>query len=147
MANVDCDPQIQTISRSLLVYFEASPISTSFFLFLFFVASLNILKSILIHWEKKNGYSDLKCRYLSIERDEQVCKLQSRKQEFKDRKNSCNGCAGRTFSVTNEDVADRLAASATWKRIAILLADCSRSILPYVSFLYTLFIAIFEKAN
>ncbi len=136
--------QISTSLKNLHDYFKSSPISTGFF-FLFIVAALNIFKAVLICLEKKKGYPDQACRYLFPGRHGPVCKLPSYEQGFKDRKNSCEGCSGKTFSITNEEVTERTAASAKWKRIIILLASYSKGVLPYVSFLYTLFIAIFEK--
>lgn len=137
--------QMQALLNSLEEYFKSSPVSTIFFLFLFAVATLNILKMCLIYWEKKNGDLDQACKYLGSGRDGPECKQSSCEQGFKDRNGSCEGCAGRTLSITNEDVAEYIIANASWKRIVILIANYSRSVLPYVSFLYTLFIAMFEK--
>ena len=135
--------QMQTLWNSLQEYFKSSSVSTAFFLFLLVVIALNILKMCLIYREKKKGDLDQACKYLDSGRDGPECKHSSCKQGFKDRKGSCEGCAGKTFSITNEDVAEYIIASGTWKRIVILIANWSKMLLPYVSFLYTLFIAIF----
>lgn len=137
--------RVPTILEDLFAYFKSSPTSIGFFLFLLVVATLNIFKAVLIFLEKKKGYPDQSCRYLSPGRNGLVCELPSCEQGFKDRKNSCEGCTGKTFSVTNEEVSERIAASDMRKRVIILLANYSKGILPYISFLYTLLIAIFEK--
>lgn len=137
--------QMQANLNILQEYFKSSPVSTGFFLFLLAVITLDILKMCLIYREKKNRDLYQACIYLCSGRDGPECNHSSCKQGFKDRNGSCEGCAGKTLPITNEDVVKHIIAGATWKRIVIAIANCSRSILPYVSFIYTLFIAIFEK--
>ena len=139
--------QIQAILKNLHEYFKSSPVSIAFFVFLLIVIVLDILKLRLIRIEKKNGFSDQACKFLDFERGGSVCRLPSCEQGFKDRKNSCEGCTGKILSITNADAVEQITASVTWKRSVVLIANCSRSVLPYASFLYTLFIAIFEKGS
>ena len=133
-----CFFQIQTILTKLVNYFKSSAVGCCFFVFLFIVAILDIFKGILIWLEKKNGYPDQACKYLSSGRDSPVCNVSSRKQGFKDRNNSCEGCSGKTLSISNEEVSNYIIASGTWKRVFIVLTNCTRQMIPYVSFIYTL---------
>lgn len=141
----NCFLSIQAILKALYNYFESSLISTLFFTFLIVIAFLNAFKMFLVRSEKKNGYQDQPCRHLCSEREGPMCRLPSCVQEFKARKNSCEGCNKKSTSVPDEEVAERVSDSSLWKCFIVRAADYGRAILPYVSFLYTLIIAIYEK--
>lgn len=101
----------------------------------------------LVYFERKNGYLDQTCKYLFSGQYGPACRIRYYEQGFKDRNNSCEGCRGKTISITNEEIFECIAANVMWKRIIILIVKYSNAILPYISFFYTLFVAIFEKRN
>lgn len=130
---------------SLYNYFEHSLISISFFIFLLAVAILNIIREIIVRAEKKNVILDRPCIYLVIGITDQSCGLSSRKENFKRKGNSCDGCTGKNIGISKEDLEDRARNESAWKSIIILLAKYARNVLPYMSFFYTLAITLFEK--
>lgn len=135
---------IQTIYESICNYLKSSPTSIFFSLFFFSVAILNIIRGILIWYEKKSMASNQRCKYLITDQNSSDCSLPSYRQGFHDKGDSCTGCAGKTLNMTNEEAMERAMKGATWKCVIIIIANSSRNILPYVSFLYTLSIAVFE---
>ncbi len=135
---------IQPIYESLCSYLKSSPASVTFSLFFSAVAILNIIRGILIWYEKKSMASNQRCKYLITNQSSSDCSIPSYWQGFHDREDSCAECPGKTFDITNEEAMERAMKGAWWKCIIILMANWSRNILPYASFLYTLIIAIFE---
>lgn len=135
----------QIIFSSLYNYFKLSPISTAFFVFLLGTVLLNLIEEIIIWSEKKNVILSKSCIYLVIEKGNQSCDLSSRQKDFKARGNSCESCKGKAVNVTKAELEERAANGSQWKRIAILSAKYIRNILPYLSFFYTLALAIFEN--
>lgn len=47
--------------------------------------------------------------------------------------------------MTDAEAENRVADGTLWKRIILLLANCSKNMLPYISFIYTLVVTIFEN--
>ena len=137
---------IDFLSR-MFDYFTSSTISIVFFLFLCVAHILNVIRDHLVSSEKKTGYPDRACIRLAKGRKGQVCTSSRYKTDFKKRNNSCEGCKGKNVSITNDEVLEQITASATWKRIIVYLSNWCKSILPYMAFLYTLLIAIFETSN
>lgn len=135
----------QIVFSSLYEYFKLSPISTAFFIFLLGTMLLNLIKEIIIWSEKKNVILSESCIYLVIEKSNQSCDLPSRQKDFKVRGDSCEGCKGKTINITKEEMEKRVANDSQWKCIIILSAKYIRNILPYLSFFYTLALAIFEN--
>ena len=140
--------EIKTVIKIFSAYFKLSPISSAFFFTLFVVLVLNAVKGILIWCEKKKGDPSQSCKFLIKKDDEhRGCSIPRRQIAFKKNGYSCKGCKGKTFNMTNSEAEERAAIGAAWKRIIIMLANCSKSLLPYISFLYTLVLAIFEIQN
>lgn len=136
---------IEKIYESFCNYFKSYPTSIVFSLFFLITAILNIVRWILIWQERKHMGSNQRCKYLLTNQNEADCDLPSYRQKFQERGNSCTGCTGKTVGITNEDTIERIVKGSPWKLAIIVMANCSRSILPYASFLYTLALAIFKK--
>lgn len=126
-------------------YFKDSLISTIFFVFLIGVLVLNIIKKIFIWQERKNCMRNQACEYLVKIGDKQDCDIPFRRKRFIKRGNSCTGCWGKSFKMTDEEVENRIKRGNYVKHAMIVLANGGRSMLPYISFCYTLAIAIFEN--
>lgn len=129
-------------------YFKLSPISSSFIFILFIVFCLNFVKAILIWRERKQGDQSQSCKFLIKKEDEHhCCSIRHRQKKFIKNGCSCSGCKGKTFCMTNIEAEERAAAGAVWKKVVIQIANGSKNLLPYISFLYTLVLAIFELQN
>lgn len=140
--------EIETIMKTFSDYFKLSPISSAFFFTLFVVLVLNAVKGILIWHEKKTGDHSQSCKFLiKKDDDNRGCSIPRRQKDFIKNGDSCKGCKGKTFNMTTSEAEERAASGAAWKRIIIIIANCSKNLLPYISFLYTLVLAIFEMQN
>lgn len=138
------DYNTQPIYEFLCNYLKSSPVSIVFSLFFCAAAILNVVRGILIWYEKKSMALNQRCKYLITDESSSDCSVPSYRQGFHDRGDDCAECPGKTFDITNEDAMERAMKGSLWKCIIILMANYSRNILPYASFLYTLIIAIFE---
>lgn len=49
--------------------------------------------------------------------------------------------------MTDVEVENRIVMGYVWKYRIVLLANYSKYVLPYISFLYTLAMTVFEKNN
>lgn len=136
---------IQTVYDYFCNYLKVSPTSIIFSVFFLATAILEIIREVLIWQEKKRMAPKQRCQYLLTEQNSSNCDLPEYRQGFRERGNNCTGCAGKTVSIKNEDAIERMVKRAPWKLAIILMANYSRNILPYASFLYTLSIAIFKK--
>jgi len=129
-------------------YLKLSPISSTFIFILFIVFCLNFVKAFLIWRERKQGDQSQSCKYLIKKEDEHhYCSIRRRQKKFIENGCSCSGCKGKTFCMTNIEAEERAAAGAVWKKVVIQVANGSKNLLPYISFLYTLVLAIFELQN
>ena len=133
--------QFENICSNIPKHLEEFPISTAFLLFMVFALILNIVKKLLISLEKKIGLLDQSCIYLDTSNNKQDCKNPSYRKQFK-KKGSCEKCWGKSYNMTDEEAENRIAKGRIWKRIILLVANECRIMLPYLSFLYTLVIAI-----
>ena len=137
--------QVSIICHGLPRHLRESPISTVFLICIIIVLVLNIIKHCFICLEKRRGTPHLSCEYLFISENGQDCDHLSYRKRFKKNGNSCEGCRGKSFQMTNAEAEKRVVTGAIWKHIIILMANYSKSLLPYISFLYTLAMAIFEN--
>lgn len=137
--------QMNIILKNFPEYFRESPISIIFLSFLCLVFILNITKSILIYLERKRGTPYQSCEYLIKLVREQDCNHPFHRKRFIKRGRSCEKCRGKSYKMTDVEAENRVAKSTFWKRLILLLASYGNNILPYVSFIYTLIIAIYEN--
>lgn len=137
--------QIELISKGLSEHFKDFPISFIFLGFLILVFILNIIKRILIWIEKKHGSLNGTCQYLIVGSKEQDCNNSDYRKYFKENENSCEGCKGKSFAMTDAEAEQRAIKGSLWKCIIFLLANCGRYVLPYISFIYTLVITILNN--
>ena len=72
-----------------------------------------------------------------------TCSFHAYKQRFEKKLNNCNGCPGKTFSITEEEAENRVVKGNVGQRIIITLENCCQALLPYISFFYTLLISMF----
>lgn len=137
--------QVGIVFEDISKHFKEFPISGIFLTFLVLVFLLNVVKRVFIEMEKKYGTIDQSCEYLIIGKKGQDCKLLSYRKRFKENGNSCEGCRGKSFKMTDSEAENRIAKGVIWKHIIVLLANCGKNMLPYISFLYTLIIAIYKN--
>lgn len=137
--------QLEIVLNGVSEYFKESPMSTVFFVFIILVFVLNITKGFLVWLEKKRGTPYQSCKYLIEEDNEQDCSHLSHRKYFKSNENGCEGCRGKSFKMTDAEAEYRVADGNLCKRIIILLANYSKNMLPYISFIYTLVVTIFEN--
>lgn len=133
--------QFENICSNIPEHFKEFPISTAFLLFLGCVLILNIARKILISSEKRKGILDQSCIFLDTSNNKQDCKNSTYRKRFKKR-GSCEKCWGKSYNMTDEEAENLIAKGVIWKRIVLLVANESKSMLPYLSFLYTLIVAI-----
>lgn len=137
--------QIKIIIRGIPYHLTEFPISIMFLAFLILVFVLNIIKKNLISSEKKRGDLYQSCKYLVEQRNGQDCSHPSYRKQFRNNENGCSGCQGRVLKMTDIDAEELILNGKKWKRTILLLANCGKSLLPYISFLYTLVVTIFEN--
>lgn len=125
-------------------YLLSSTLSRIFLATVCFIALINIAKSMLIRRERKHDTPSRPCKHLVYTQSGQDCSIPSRKQGFRNRGFSCDGCVGRTSYLTVQEAEERASSAAAWKRWLLGLATCGKTALPYISFIYTLLIVIFE---
>lgn len=137
--------QVSIICQGLPRHLKESPISTFFLIYIILVFILNIIKQDFICLEKRRGTPHLSCEYLFTSKNGQDCDHLYYRKRFKRNGNSCEGCRGKSFQMTDAEVEKRVDKGAVWKHIIIFMANYSKSLLPYMSFLYTLAMTIFEN--
>lgn len=137
--------QIEIIWKGIPQHFKDSSVSTMFLAIIVVVFILDICKKIFIWWEKKKGTPHQSCEYLVKISGGQDCDHSSYRKQFKENGNSCEGCKGKLYKMTDIEAENRILRGKTCKRLIILLANHSKNLLPYVSFLYTLAVTIFEN--
>lgn len=138
-------PQLKLVIKNILEHFNDSPISTIFFVIIFCIFLLNVIRKIFIWQEKKSKSQNQRCKYLINLGSEQDCDIPSQREQFKARGNSCADCRRKLFEMTDSEAENRIAMGCMWKYEIILLAGYSKNALPYISIFYTLAVAIFEK--
>ncbi len=139
--------QLKFVIDNIFEHFNESPISATFFVFIFCVFLLNIIRKIFIWQEKKNRSKNQRCKYLINLGNEQDCDIPSQRKQFREKGNSCADCQRKSFGMTDTEAENRIAMGYVWRYRIILLADYSKSVLPYISFLYTLVVTVFGKNN
>lgn len=137
--------QLDIVFNGVSEHFKESPLSTIFLIFLILVFVLNILKRVLVWLEKKHGILHQSCKYLIVVNNGQDCSHSSHREYFKQNENGCEGCRGKSFKLTDAEAENRVVDGAPWKHIILLLANYSKNMLPYISFIYTLVVTIFEN--
>lgn len=139
--------QLKYVINDIFEHFSESPISATFFIFIFCVFFLNIIRKIIICQERKNRSQNHRCKYLINLGNEQDCDIPSRRKQFREKGNSCASCRRRALEMTDVEVENRIAMGYVWKYRIVLLANYSKYVLPYISFLYTLAMTVFGKNN
>ena len=118
---------------------------TFFFIFIVFTLFLNLIKNFLIQDKKKKEILQEKCEYLETDNYKQECKLDSQRTRFHKNGDSCKECPGKTVKISDVEIENRVKTEKRWKNIVVLLANITGYMLPYISFLYTLAVTIFEN--
>lgn len=136
---------VAIVFESVQKHFEKYPTSVIFLYCILGVLFLNIIKQLLIWLEKKRGMPNQSCRYLYTIRNEQDCNHFSYRKRFKQNGNNCEKCPGKTSTMTDSEAETRILSSSIPKRWIVRLANWSRIILPYASFVYTLVITALEN--
>lgn len=137
--------QSEFVFENIFEHFSESPISATFFAFIVFVFFLNIIKRIFIWQERNSRTQNRRCKYLINLGNEQDCDISSQRKQFRKNGNSCAGCRRKALDMTDDEVENRIAMGYVWKYRIVLLANYSKYVLPYISFVYTLALTVFEK--
>nr|WP_300797492.1 hypothetical protein [uncultured Acetatifactor sp.] len=137
--------QIEITCRAIYQHFKEFSVSKVFLIIVVVVFSLNICKRVFIWWEKKKGTPFQSCEYLVKVNKRQDCDHSFYRKKFKENGNSCEKCKGKSYKMTDIEAENRVLRGQKYKRIIVLMANHSKNLLPYVSFLYTLAVAIFEN--
>ena len=137
---------MEIVIESVKKHFEEYPTSVIFLYCIFGVLILNIIRRLLIWLEKKRGMHNQACRYLFVVRNEQDCNHYSYRKQFKQNGNNCEKCRGKTSAMTDAEAETRILSGSIWKRSIVRLANLSRNMLPYASFVYTLVITALENS-
>lgn len=138
---------ISTIWNGLSSHLQSFPISTIFLVIIILSVIVNTIKRILIWMERKRIKLHDSCQYLVAGSKGPDCDLPSRRKRFKKNNDSCAGCPGKSFKLTDAEAENRIACSSTWKRWILSLASYINAFLPYISFIYTLAVTIFENSK
>lgn len=137
--------QLEIILKGVPQHFKDFSVSTVFFLFIMVVFILNICKRIFVWWERKKGTPHQSCEYLVKVNGKQDCDHLSYRKQFREKGNSCEECKGKSYKMTDMEAENRVVRGKKYKKIIILLANHSKNLLPYISFIYTLAVTIFEN--
>lgn len=139
--------QLDVLFNGIPKYFKESPISTFFLIFLLVELCLNIVKRIFIWQEKKKEVSNQPCECFIIDEKGQDCCHPLYREYFKQNGNSCAECKGKSFELTDVQAEKRIVSGKTWKKVIFISASYGKSLLPYITFIYTLSVAIFETVK
>lgn len=137
--------QIEIILKGIPQHFKDFSVSTMFFIFMVVVFILNMCKKIFVWREKKKGTPHQSCEYLVKISGGQDCDHSLYRKQFKENGNSCMECKGKSYKMTDIEAEDRVLRGKKCNRFIILLANHGKNLLPYVSFLYTMAVTIFEN--
>lgn len=136
---------LEIVFEGVQKHFAKYPTSIVFLFCILGVLILNIIRQLLIWLEKKRGIPNQACRYLYIVRNEQDCNHFTYRKRFKKNGNDCEKCWGKTSTMTDSEAETRILSGNLLKRWIVRLANWSRTILPYASFVYTLVITALEN--
>ncbi|WP_435645215.1 hypothetical protein [Butyricicoccus porcorum] len=137
--------QMQIIITTVLEHLAGHPLSTFFLIFIVITIISNVIKRIFISQEKKYRSPYQTCEYLITGSNGQDCDHLSHRKTFKMNQNSCTGCRGKSLKMTDAEAENRIIKGVAWKCAIVLFANSARNILPYLSFIYTLTVTIFNK--
>ena len=135
-----CWQQMGIVFESMQKHFKEYPTSWIFLGCIILVLILNIIRRLLIGLEKKRGTPNQSCIYLFTVRGEQDCNHLSYRKHFKQNGNDCEKCRGKTIEMTDSEAERRILSGGLLACWIVRLANGGRSVLPYVSFVYTLII-------
>ena len=138
-------PQLKLVIKNIFECFIDSPINAIFLAFIFCIFLLNVIRKVFIWQEKKSKSQNQRCKYLINWRGEQDCDIPSQREQFKAKGNSCADCRRKLFEMTDSEAENRIAMGCIWKYVIIILANYGKTAMPYISILYTLILAMFEK--
>lgn len=93
--------------------------------------------------EKKSN-RDKPCKFLTA--NGQDCGSSVYKHYYDKKLDNCDGCLGKLISMTDDEAENIIMNKSTCMKFFILFINFMRDALPYASFIYTLFITLFEKA-
>lgn len=140
-----CWKQVEIVFEGMQTHFKEYPASRIFLGFIIVVLILNIARRLLIWLEKKRGTPNQACRYLFTVGDEQDCSHLSYRKRFRENGNDCEKCRDKMSQMTDAEAELRILSGHILVSWIVRLANGSRGILPYMSFAYTLILAIFTN--
>lgn len=130
--------QIIFIFENIFLFFSISPIHFLLFVYIIFTIILNIVRLILIEYERKHLPLDYACRYLK----NNTCYNLRYVKAFKQRNCSCDNCCGRDIGIDDTQIEHSACQSSKLKKFLILLANITASITPYIIFVNTIFTGV-----
>lgn len=136
---------VDIVFESVQKHCEKYPTSVVFLYCIVGVLILNIIRAFLIWLEKKRGMPNQPCKFLSTEGNQQDCNHPSYRNRFKKNGGDCEKCWGKTSPMTDSEAETRILSGNVLKRCIVRIANWSRTILPYASFVYTLILTALEN--
>ncbi len=130
---------IKDVFRQLIQF---SPVSLVFITFIILIMVLNLIKRWLVWQERMKATADEKCQFLKSDRKGQYCSLPACAERFLENEKGCTGCRKKSSSISTEEAETRAKNSSLLNGFIICVANGGKSILPYLSFVYTLTLTI-----
>lgn len=127
---------------NLFSYLSKDKIALGFLSFMVAVLILEIIKECLVSWYKKQEAHGHRCRFLQESSEGLSCTHRSHKNRFKKLNGSCDGCYGRTITMSKEDAEERASKSNRVVAALFIIAKAGKGLLPYISILFTLLSAM-----
>lgn len=140
----DLISQLCKLFNSLPAYLLKSPISSVFLVYLLSLFILSVLNYILTYIDAKKDLKGEKCMYLKESPDGLYCSNRIHRKRFASNSKSCDGCHGKTGNIIREEAENKFASTSVFAKTLVTLTRFLKSVFPYISFVYTLSIAVFK---
>lgn len=132
--------------QNVVLFLKGSPLSSAFLVFMVFSLALCVAKQIIIYQVKKQIASNFPCSSLKPLNGTQYCSDSKYSSYFEENNHSCQGCIGRNSNIESTQVQSYISGSPI-KKTVVILSDIVFLILPYASFIYSLFSAVLAQGN
>lgn len=131
----------------LFSYLSKDKIALAFVSLMMVVLIMNIIKECIVSVYKKREANSHRCRFLKESTDGLSCTHSAHKKRFEKSIGSCDGCYGRTITMSKEDAEEGASKSNRVVAVVFLAARVGKALLPYTSILFTLLSAMTLSAT
>lgn len=133
---------VKTFLNDLLTYLSKDKVALSFLIFMVIVLILNIIKEIITAIYRKKESQNHTCKFLKESIDGLSCTHRSHLKKFKKKNCSCDGCFGRTIEMSKEEAEESAGKINRVVNVLFVAARAGKSLLPYISIIFTLLSAM-----